>query len=152
MHVAHRYLLRICFLVLFAAVITAMVVPYSVLQVVVSQFICIRRTMDFLDTLGRGVDLDHLVSFGAVGFAAHLGWRHWRAWQVAIGALIVASVAELVQIWMPGREPEVLHAILGVIGAVAGFSLAWLLTYAWGKESLPDYKPAKYSAGESSER
>jgi len=128
------------------------VVPYSVLQVLVRQFVCIRRAMDFLDMLGRGVNLVHLVSFGAVGFVAHLGWRHWRAWQVAIGAVVIASVGELVQIWMPGREPEALHAILGVIGAEAGFGLAWVLTYAWGKESLPHSKAAKYTAGESSGR
>ena len=87
-----------------------------------------------------------------MGFAAHFGWRRWRAWHVALGALLVASLAEVVQLWVPGREPAVSHAILDLLGAVLGFTIAWLLSYAWSNRSLPqEYQPSTHWVGENAD-
>jgi hypothetical protein len=138
MHVGLKSAFRILLLLVLAVVVTAMVVPYSALEFVLREFACLRSAMNFLDTVAPAFEMDSLLSFGALGFAAHFGCQGRQPWRVAIAVGAVAVFVEIVQVWMPGREAAVSHAILDLLGGVCGFGIAWLLTYAWGSESLPD--------------
>lgn len=135
--VNHKSLLRVSFLVLLASVVASMVIPYSTLQVLVNQFAWMKGSARFFHSAAPGVEIHHLLSYAAVGFAAHIGWPKWRAWQFALGLYVVAGLVELVQVWVPGRSSSILHVVLDVASGLAGFGLAWLATYAWGEESVP---------------
>jgi VanZ family protein len=129
---------RILLVLVFTIVVAAMVVPYSALQFMLREFDSLKDVLNFLDTVAPQFQLDHLLSFGALGFAAHFGWHGRRPWRVAIAVGAVAVIVEVAQVWIPGREAAVSHATLGLLGGLFGFGIAWLLSYAWGSESLPD--------------
>lgn len=130
---------RIVLLLVLALVVTSMIVPYSVLDFIRFEYGWVDTFIDFLDTITPGLDMDHLAAFGLLGFAAHFGWSRGRAWQVALAILLVAALVEFVQIWIPGRDAAVSHALLDVTGGMAGFGFAWVLTYAWGARGLPQH-------------
>jgi hypothetical protein len=151
MRVLIKSLLRTCLLLVLLGVVAGMVVPYSTIEYVLREFKGVKHLLNFLDTVAPGFELDHLLSFGVLGFVAHFAWRKGRAWQVAAGILAVAALVETVQIWIPGREAAVSHAILAFLGGVVGFTAAWLSTYAWGGESVPDeYQQSTHWAGQNS--
>jgi hypothetical protein len=133
-----RSLPRIVLMLVLALVILSMIVPSSALDFLRFHYGWVDAVMDFLFTVTPGLDMDHLVAFGLLGFATHFGWTRSRAWQVALGLLCVASLVEFVQLWVPGREAAVSHAMLDLIGGMAGFGFAWVLGYAWGGKGLPD--------------
>lgn len=126
-------------MVVLALVVASMIVPSSVLDFIRFRYGWVDAFIDFLFTITPGLDMDHLMAFGVLGFAAHFGWSKGRAWQVGLGILAVSALVEFVQIWIPGREAAVSHALLDVIGGMAGFGFAWVLTYAWGSRGLPQH-------------
>jgi hypothetical protein len=134
----HKSLLRFLFLVLLGCVVASMVIPYSTLQDLVRSFAWLKGSANFFHSAAPGLDIHHLLSYAAVGFAAHIGWPKWRGWQVALGLYVLAGVVELVQVWVPGRASSILHVALDVVWGLSGFLIAWLVTYAWGNEKLPE--------------
>jgi VanZ family protein len=97
--------------------------------------------------------MSHLLSFGGLGFLARFSWPRARPRNVATAIVVVAVLVEIVQIWVPGREAAVSHAVLEALGGLAGFGIAWVLTYAWGSGSLPeDYQASTHWHGENSDR
>jgi hypothetical protein len=130
MRLNHKSALRIAFLLLLAAVVAAMVVPYATLQFLVREFASVREAVLLLQEIADAVSLSHLLSFGLLGFVAHFTSKRWRLWY-ALGLLTVASTIEVVQIWVPGRQPAISHVILDILGGMGGFGLAWLVAYAW---------------------
>lgn len=136
MAVIQKSFLRALLVLALVAVVTAMVVPFSVIEYVLTEFAWARRLADFLDSVAPGHQLDYLLPFAALGFLARFGWRSGRSWQVAACLFVVATLVELVQIWTPGRDAAIGHVILDVLGGVFGFVMAWLGTYAWGSEGV----------------
>lgn len=139
MPLSARSIPRIILLLVLALVVSSMVVPYSWLDFIRVKYAWVDEVIDFLFTITPGLDMDHLAAFGVLGFAAHFGWTRGRAWQVGVCILAVAALVEFVQIWIPGRDPAVSHALLDLIGGMAGFGFAWVLTYAWGSRGLPQH-------------
>jgi hypothetical protein len=139
MPLSARSLPRIILLLVFALVVISMILPFSALDFIRFEYRWVDATIDFLDTITPGLDMDHLGAFGVLGFAAHFGWSRGRAWQVGLAILMVSALVECVQMWVPGRVPAVSHALLDVIGGMGGFGLAWVLTYAWGGAGLPQH-------------
>lgn len=137
-----KVLPRILFLVLFASVIALMIAPNPALQALIGKYDLARSVARFFHSAAPGVQIHHLVCFAAVGFTAHIGWPAWRSWQVALGLYVVAGITELVQLWVPGRVSSIWHVALDVGGGLAGFLIAWLVTYAWGNESIREHAPA----------
>jgi hypothetical protein len=125
-------LLRVIVVVVLGMVVAANLVPYTVLVGALRRYALMRELADVISCVAPGFDLDHLLAFGTVGFAAHFGWNKLRVWRAALGLLAIAALVEFLQIWIPGRVPAISHAIVDVVGGVAGFGLASLFTYAWG--------------------
>lgn len=152
MPVRRKLLLRALLLLLLAVVVAVMVLPYSVVSGLMKRFAVIGEVLDFLDTIAPGLEMSHLLAFGALGFLARFAWPRRRAAHILGGVLVVAASVEIVQIWVPGRNAAVAHGALEALGGAAGFAVAWVLTYAWGPESLPDdYRPSTHWTGENSE-
>ncbi|HET8747378.1 MAG TPA: VanZ family protein, partial [Ramlibacter sp.] len=145
MPVRRKLLLRALLLLLLAAVVGVMVLPYSVVSGMMKRFGWIGDVLDFLDTIAPGLEMSHLLAFAALGFLARFAWPKRRPAYILGGVLAVAVFVEIVQVWVPGRQAAVSHALLETLGGVVGFAIAWVLTYAWGTESLPDdYKPSTH--------
>jgi hypothetical protein len=137
MALSTRSLPRIALMLVLALVVISMIVRSSAVDFLRLQYGWVDTVIDFVFTVTPGLDLDHLIAFGLLGFTAYFGWARSRAWQVALGLLCVASLVEFVQLWIPGREAAVSHALLDVIGGMSGFGFAWVLGYAWGGKGLP---------------
>jgi len=133
-----RSLPRITLLLVLALVIVWMIAPASALDFLRLEYGWVDRTIDFAYAAIPGADLDHLLAFALLGFVTHFGWAQGRAWQVALGMLCVGSLVEVVQLWIPGRDAAVSHAMLDTIGGMAGFGFAWVVAYAWGGKGLPE--------------
>ncbi|MEJ8836224.1 VanZ family protein [Ramlibacter sp. AN1133] len=138
MSLTSRSLPRIALMLVLALVILSMIVPSSALDFLRFEYGWVDRMMVLLFTISPGADLDHLIAFGLLGFMAPFGWPRGRSWQVALSLLSIATIVEFVQLWIPGREAAVSHALLDVIGGMAGFAFAWVLGYAWGGKGLPE--------------
>jgi len=118
-------------------VVLSMIVPSSALDFIRFEYGWVDRVVDFLGIVTpAGADIDHFTAFALLGFVAHFGWRRGRSWQVFLGLLTVATLVEVVQLWIPGREAAMSHAMLDVLGGMAGYGLAWVLTYAWAPERV----------------
>jgi hypothetical protein len=153
MSVRRKLALRIVLLVALTVVLTAMLVPYTVVVELLKKFGWISRSVDFLDTVAPGLEASHLLSFAALGLLARFGWPRARPRNVALAVIVVAALVEVIQLWVPGRESALSHAVLESLGGLAGFGIAWLLTYAWGSASLPqDYQPSTHWSGENPDR
>jgi len=146
MTLTSRSIPRIVLMLVLALVVISMIVPSSALDFLRIQYDWVDSVIDFVFSVVPGIDIDHLLAFGVLGFVAHFGWPRGRAVEMVIGCAALAALVEVIQIWVPGREPALAHAVLDVIGGSAGFGLAWVLTYAWGKQSLPE------TAGEAQRR
>jgi hypothetical protein len=153
MPVSRKSALRILLLVALVVVVATLVVPYDVVERLFQKFGWIGRAADFLDTVAPGLEMSHVLSFGLLGFLARFSWPRARPRQVAIAIVAVAAVVEAVQRFVPGREAALSHALLEALGGLAGFGIAWVLTYAWGSGSLPeDYQASTHWHGENSDR
>ena len=133
-----RVLLRVCLLLVLAGVVVGMVAPYTFLEGVTHEYAWIRKTVNVLGRITPGRELDDLFSFALVGFVAHFVWRVARPLQVETGILAIGVLVEIVQIWIPGREATVAHALLHLAGGAIGLISARNWTYAWGSEGLPE--------------
>jgi hypothetical protein len=151
MPVSRKSLLRALLVLFLAVVVTAMVVPFSVVETALKDFGWLGKTLDFLDTVAPGLEASHLVSFGALGFLARFCWPRRRFRTLALGVLVVAVLVESAQIFVPGRQAALSHALLETLGGWAGLGVAWLLTFAWGEESLPEYKHSTHWRGDNSD-
>jgi glycopeptide antibiotics resistance protein len=144
MRACHKCVLRAVLLVALGIVVAAMVIPASAVAALFTQFGSLRRFTNFLDTVGPAIELDHVLAFAALGLVAYFAWR-CRTWQAAVGFGSIAVAIELVQLWIPGRDAAVSHALLDTVGGVIGFSLARALSYACGGPRLPsDAEPSTY--------
>jgi hypothetical protein len=152
MPVSRKSALRIVVLFALASVVTFLVLPYSVVEGLVRRFAWIGNTVDFIDTVAPGLEASHLISFAILGLLSRFAWPKGRPRNIAIAIVAVAAVVEIAQIWIPGREAAVSHAVLEAIGGLIGFGIAWVLSYAWGSGSLPDdYKASTHWSGENSD-
>jgi hypothetical protein len=149
MPVSRKLAFRAVLIVVLAVVVAAMLLPFPLVEELLRKFGWMHDSLDFLDTVAPGLEASHLVSFAALGFLARFGWPRGRPRNVAIVILAVAVLVECVQIWVPGREAALSHAVLEALGGVLGFAIAWLLTFAWGSGSLPEeYQPSTHWNGE----
>ena len=140
-----KTLLRALLLVVLALVLAGMVLPYGMVESVSKRFGWIPRTVDFLDTVAPGLEVSHLLAFATLGFLARFSWPRARPRKVCLAIVAIAALVEIVQIWVPGREAAFSHAVIEALGGMAGFGVAWLLTFAWGSGSLPpDYQPSTH--------
>jgi hypothetical protein len=135
-----------------ALVVATLVVPFSVIDEVLKRFAWIGKSLDFIDTVAPGLAASHIIAFAALGFLARFCWPRRRFRNLGLGVLIVAVVVESAQLLVPGREAAVSHAVLETLGGWAGLGIAWLLTYAWGEESLPEFKHSTHWRGDHSDR
>lgn len=140
---------RALLLLLLVVVVVTLVVPFEVVEGVFKQFGLLGRTLDLIDTVAPGLEASHLISFAVLGFLARFCWPNHRPWKIGVGLFMVGVLVEVVQLWVPGREAAVSHALLETLGGWLGLGLAWLLTFAWGEESLPEYKHSTHWRGSS---
>jgi hypothetical protein len=153
MTLSRKSALRAVLLLLLGLVVTAMVVPYAALEVLLRRFAWLGGSVDLVDTVAPGLEASHLLAFAVLGFIARFGWPRGRPRNVALAILVVSGLVEFVQLWVPGREASLAHAVLECLGGWAGFAIAWLLTYAWGTDSLPrQFQPSTHWTGDSSDR
>ena len=133
-----KVLLRVCLLLVPAGVVVGMVAPYTFIEGMTREFAWIQRAVNVLGRITPGRELDDLISFALLGFVAHFVWRVSRPRQVETGILAIGVLVEIVQIWIPGREATVSHALLHLAGGIVGLVAARNWTYAWGSERLPE--------------
>lgn len=120
--------LRITLLLVLAAVLAALLVPNTTLASLRSAYPWLGELGSRLDSLSPwGVDLDHLLAFGALGVATGLALPTARLRQVAVGMLALACATELLQVWVPGRTARLADVVGDVAGGLAGWACIWLL-------------------------
>lgn len=81
---------------------------------------------------GAGGLNEHLVAYAMVGAAYGLGYlkTRQRVW-VGVMMSLAAGLLELVQIFIPGRNPEVEGFAISALGAWVGLALAAAFVAAW---------------------
>ena len=112
--------------VLVALVVVAVILPTSALSWLRRDYEIIGLPLLWLDDASASLPLDltHVALFGLVGFAMAVLWPRARWWQIALPLLILAVGSELLQSWVPGREPKISDVIDDLVGAAIGCALA----------------------------
>ena len=85
---------------------TAVLLPNTELRVLRRSFPALSQALSWLDHLMPSVDLVHVLCFAALTVFCHLALNNVAAWKGWAGLLALAVVSELVQFWVPGREPS----------------------------------------------
>jgi len=81
-------------------------------------------------------DLEHVLAFALLGVAFGLGYAdRWLG--VAIAAIPVIGLLEVMQLWAPGRHARFEDFVVNVLTFWAAFGLALLLVRARGQPSHP---------------
>ena len=88
------------------------------------------RGMNWLEFLPVSLDMDHVVFFTGITFAARLLLPHLRWWWLLLGVTLLGAGTEVIQFWVPGRTPKLLDArddvLGGAIGLMLGGAFLWL--------------------------
>jgi VanZ family protein len=72
--------------------------------------------------------LEHIVAYGITAIAITMGARSHRFPGVIIATLAAFSgVMEALQVWSPGREPELMGFLSSSLGAATGAFLAYVV-------------------------
>ncbi|HET8747623.1 MAG TPA: VanZ family protein [Ramlibacter sp.] len=127
--------LRVMLLLATIGVLLLMVVPYGVIEYLRNEFALVDGIAYFVHSIAPGGNPDHAVAFGLLGVFIWIARPRAPAWRAALGLLALGVATEVVQLWIPSRHPSVSHAVLDVLGGVAGWCFAWLANYAWGAQA-----------------
>lgn len=74
---------------------------------------------------GIGHDLEHVLAFTLVGLTFGLGYPGRRI-RVAVLAIVVAALMEILQRWVPGRHAYVFDFVINALGVSLGLGVATL--------------------------
>jgi hypothetical protein len=121
-------LARIALLLALVLVLFTLAIPDSAIDFLRTEYGWLGRAATRVEALAPKLDMDHLVAFAVLGFTSAFGWRGAGIVKVMLAAGALGAVTEVLQFWVPGRSPSVTDALLDVVGAVAGYSLGWLMT------------------------
>ena len=91
----------------------------------------IGRPLNWLDDASTAqLDLTHVALFGAISLLVACLWPRVHAWRIALWLLVLAVATEVVQFWVPGREPnfsDVYDNLLGIlVGLIVATPFRWL--------------------------
>ena len=91
---------------------------------------------------------EHFLAYMASALLLSMAVPRYRFVHVAFFYALVAGVLEAGQMYSPGRNPEVVTAIISMAGAVTGEIVARLATGVWRKKyGFPDaFVPAPISS------
>lgn len=93
-----------------------------------------------------GQDGEHALAFMLVGLAFGLAYRQRRL-LIAVAAVVVIGVLELMQFWAPGRHARLEDFLVDALTACVGFALAatadWVMTRLRTSSAVPSEGPAE---------
>jgi VanZ family protein len=75
---------------------------------------------------GLNHELEHLLAFALVGLAFGLGYPN-RRMILALLAIAIAAVMEILQLWVPGRHAYFSDFVVNGFGACAGLAASAVL-------------------------
>ncbi len=112
--------------VLFLLVVVAVTLPTQTLAVLRQDFDVFGIPLLWLDNVSASLPLDltHVALFSLVGFAMAILWPRARWWQLAMPLVLLSVGSELLQFWVPGREPRIGDVVDDLIGAALGYLLS----------------------------
>lgn len=94
----------------------------------------------FRPVTGIGHDPEHVLAFALIGLAFGLGYSNHRI-LLAVLAIAVAALMEILQQWVPGRHAYVLDFVINALGACLGLGATalWdLLKWTAGARGASD--------------
>ena len=115
-----------------ASLIVAVLLPSDVLAWLRSDYyMWIGRPLNWLDNAStEHLDLTHVALFGGVSLLVACLLPHLRVWRIVLWLLLLAVATEVMQFWVPGREPklsDVYDNLLGIfLGLAVAMPLGWL--------------------------
>mgnify|MGYP003560506000 CR=1 FL=1 len=109
-----------------AGVIVAVLRPSSVVSWLRSDYYpWIGRPLNWLDDASTPqLDLTHVAMFGAISLLVACLWPRVHAWRIALWLLVLAVATEVVQFWVPGREPMLSDVYDNLLGIALGLAVA----------------------------
>lgn len=109
-----------------AGVIVAVLLPSNVLSWLRSDYYpWIGRPLNWLDDASTPqLDLTHVAMFGAISLLVACLWPRVHAWRIALWLLLLAVATEVVQFWVPGREPMLSDVYDNLLGIALGLAVA----------------------------
>ena len=129
---------RTVFGLLLVVVSISMVMPLKTLHLLRSNSEWLDQAATLLVSLVPGLELDHVVAFAALGLSARFAFPRASALHCALLLFAVAAFTEVVQIWSPGRDPQVYHVLLDAIAGMGGFGLASAARTVLVPRNMPD--------------
>ena len=85
---------------------TAVLLPNTELRALRRSFPAFSQALSWLDHQMPSVDVVPVLCFAALTVFCHLALNKVASWKRWAGLLALAAVSELVQFWVPGREPS----------------------------------------------
>ena len=109
-----------------AGVIVAVLLPSNVLSWLRSDYYpWIGRPLNWLDDASTAhLDLTHVAMFGAISMLVACLWPRVHARRIALWLLLLAVATEVVQFWVPGREPMLSDVYDNLLGIALGLAVA----------------------------
>ena len=114
-------------------VVVAVLLPNTWMAELRVQWRWFSEAINRVEALWPAVDMVHVVMFGAVGVLLALAYPAARPVRLLLAIVVLATVSELVQLWVPGRTASVGEAMLDVAAAGVGLLLVALVRRAAGK-------------------
>ena len=106
--------------------------------------------MNWLEFLQLPFDMDHVVFFSMITFAARLVLPRLPWWWLMLAVASLAAGTELIQYWVPGRTPNLLDVrddvIGGAFGLLSGSALQTIAGWALRVRRSVFYSPAGYAS------
>ncbi len=87
--------------------------------------------MGHIEQLGMttGLNIQHILMFLWLSFLLRLTWRKATWWQLLLLLAGLAVGTELLQVFLPGRDPRVSDVRDDMLGATAGWMLAMVVLW-----------------------
>ncbi|WP_100265397.1 VanZ family protein [Mariprofundus ferrinatatus] len=125
----------ILFLFTLVWVTVSMTLSSTSLERLRSEFSWIGQPLNWIDSFWPSSDIMHALLFALLSFVARVALPTLSLRTLVVCLALFAGASELVQFWVPGREPWMSDFALDMVGVLAGLLSCTLCVIGWGRIS-----------------
>lgn len=106
-----------------ALALLAILLPNTALAALRERQRWLSEAISRIEALSPSLDMVHVILFGSLGLLTAVAFPNQRGTRLLTLLTLLAGQTELIQCWVPGRNPSLSEVLLDTLAAALGISL-----------------------------